>query len=394
MHLVEIFFWLLIFVVFYAYIGYGLLLYLVVQIKNNDHKNCSEQKCFPTVAHIIAAYNEEDFIEKKIHNSFAVRYPSDKVKVIIITDGSSDGTAGIVSRFPSVTHLHEPIRKGKVAALNRAVSHITDADILVFSDANALINPDALLLLTSHYNNPKVGGVSGEKVILSDNEQMIQAKGEGLYWKYESWLKKMDSDFYSVTGAAGELFSIRKKFYSDIPENIILDDLYLSLLINKKGYIISYEPKAFASELPSISIGDERKRRIRISAGAFQTLALLPELMNVFAYGKFAFQYISHRVLRWAICPFALPFILLLNIIIVIEEGAVVHIAFLITQLIFYTLAAIGALLSGKKQGPGKIFFIPFYFVFLNLSVWAGLLRYVRGTQSSIWEKANRKLHQ
>ena len=387
-------FWTLIFIVFYAYIGYGLLLWAIVAGKPRKTKQFEPGSDFPSVVHIIAAYNEEDFIERKIHNSFSARYPEDKLKVIIITDGSSDNTPDIVKRFPMVTHLHQPKREGKVAAINRAVSHVTVADILVFSDANALINPDALILLTSHYADPLVGGVSGEKVVLSDDEEMIQAKGEGLYWKYESWLKKMDSDFYSVAGAAGELFSVRKKLYQDIPESIILDDLYLSLLINKKGYIIPYEPKAFASELPSSSIKDESKRRIRISAGAFQTLALLPELMNIFKHGRFAFQYISHRVLRWAVCPFALPFILLLNIIIVSTNGSWIYKSLLAAQVSFYLLACIGAFLSDKKQGLGKIFFIPFYFVFLNISVWAGFFRYLRGSQSSIWEKANRKLHQ
>ena len=387
----EIFFWILVCIFFYAYLGYGILLSLLMNTRKKPKKVLIQDDQLPRVVHIIAAYNEEDIMEKKIRNSLSLEYPVDKMQVMIITDGSTDRTADIVRRFPAVIHLHDPERKGKAAAINRAVSESGNAEILVFSDANTLINADALIILTKHYTDPKVGGVSGEKVVLTDPVEMIQSQGEGLYWKYESWLKKLDADFYSVAGAAGELLSIRKDLFETMAENIILDDLYLSLNICKKGYVIPYEPGAMASELPSSSIADERKRRVRISAGAFQAMAMMPELLNIFKYGKLSFLYISHRVLRWAICPFALPLVLALNILIVLQGGGMLYKVLMSAQFIFYALSATGALLSRKKTGLGKLFFIPYYFIFMNISVWEGLIRYLNGTQSAIWEKASRK---
>ncbi len=388
----EILFWILVFIVFYTYAGYGLLLQFIFPKRKKVILSASHPLNLPRIAHIIAAYNEEEFIDQKIINALSLDYPKDKMKVIVVTDGSTDETIDIAERYSEVLHLHKPDRKGKVSAINRAVRLIReDYDILVFSDANTLINKDAIMHMVRRFVNPRVGGVSGEKVVLSHDEDMVHARGEGLYWKYESWLKKLDSDFYSVAGAAGELFSIRQKLYEDMPENVILDDLYLSLLICKKGFIIPYEPMARSTELPSSSIDDESKRRIRISAGAFQTMAMLPELLNIFSYGKFSFQYISHRVLRWAVCPVALPVIFLLNFIILFQGGSMFYVFTLFTQLMFYALALGGELFSDHKAGMGKLFFIPYYFVFMNISVWKGFTRFINGTQSVNWEKANRK---
>ena len=392
MHITEIIFWTLVFIVFYTYIGYGFILQFILPKRKKVILSSSHPINLPRIAHIIAAYNEEDFINQKIINSLSLDYPMDKMKVILVTDGSTDFTIDIAERFSDVLHLHKPDRKGKVSAINRAVRLVReDYDIFVFSDANTLINKDALMHMIRRFANPRVGGVSGEKIVLLHDEDMVQGQGEGLYWKYESWLKNLDSDFYSIAGAAGELFSIREKLYEDIPEHIILDDLYLSLLICKKGFIIPYEPKAKSTELPSSSIEDERKRRIRISAGAFQTMTMMPELLNIFRYGKFSFQYISHRVLRWAVCPVALPAIFLLNFIILFQGGSMLYVATLFAQMMFYALALGGELFSDHKAGMGKLFFIPYYFVFMNISVWKGFIRFIKGTQSVNWEKAKRK---
>ncbi len=392
MQFTEILFWILVFIIFYTYIGYGIILQFVLPKRKKVTLSDTQPVNLPRIAHIIAAYNEEEFIDQKIVNALSLDYPAEKMKVVVVTDGSTDRTIDITERYSAVLHLHKPDRKGKVSAINRAVRLIReDYDIFVFSDANTLINKDALIHMTRRFVNPRVGGVSGEKIVLSHSEDMVQAQGEGLYWKYESWLKRLDSDFYSIAGAAGELFSIREKLYEDIPENVILDDLYLSLLICKKGFIIPYEPRAKSTELPSSSIDDERKRRIRISAGAFQTMAMLPGLLNIFAYGKFSFQYISHRVLRWAVCPIALPAIFLLNIIILFQGGSMYYVFTLFVQIMFYALALGGELFSDHKEGMGKLFFVPYYFVFMNISVWKGFFRFINGTQSVNWEKANRK---
>jgi len=344
----------------------------------------------PAITLIIAAYNEEDVLTEKLDNSLKLDYPSEKLQIIVITDGSTDNTTAIVYKYPSIVHLHLPERKGKVAAINRAVEHSGNVEILVFSDANTLLNKEALKRMVVYYNNPLVGGVSGEKKVEQISGSKV--KGEHLYWRYESALKKLDSDFHTVVGAAGELFSIRKKLYPEVPEQIILDDFYISLKICEKNYLIKYEPEAYALEKPSFSMKEERKRKVRISAGAFQAMTCFTGLMNPFKFGKLSFQYLSRRVFRWVICPIALPLILISNIILVILEvdPIILYQISLYIQIIFYVLAIIGWFLRDKPMGRGKLLHLPYYFTFMNMSVWSGFFRFINGSQSAIWEKAKR----
>jgi len=388
MFLIKLFFWVLACTLIYTYLGYGVILWILVKFRRrrNDSLLQKNKVDLPRVAHIIAAYNEEDFIAGKIENSLAIDYPGHLHRIIVVADGSSDRTVEIVESFPQVELLFLPARKGKVAAINRGVGHAGGTDIVVFSDANSLLDPASFSYMMRHYNDPKIGGVSGEKKVMSAGK--VLGQGEGLYWRYESYLKQLDSDFHSVVGAAGELFSIRRELFETVPEDIILDDFYISLNVCRRGLIVKYESRAVAIEGPSFSLADERKRKVRISAGAFQSMLMMKDLLNITTYGKLSFQYISRRVLRLAICPFLLPIILLLNIIIMINGGGYMGILFV--QILFYTLSFIGWLIASSSQHTFKIFYIPYYFVFMNFSVWAGLFRYLYGTQSAIWEKSKR----
>lgn len=381
----------LIAVVLYAYIGYGLLLWVLIKCKKKATPVApTADGDLPRVAHIIAAFNEEDFIEKKINNALSIDYPRRLSRIIIVADGSTDRTMEIVRRYQEVELFFEPARKGKVAAMNRAVEKTLDVDILIFSDANTLLNREAFKYIMGHYHDPKVGGVSGEKKVISDGQ--VPGQGEGLYWKYESVLKKLDSDYYSVVGAAGELFSVRRELFEKVPENIVLDDFFISLNICKRGLVVKYEPRAYAMETPSFSLKDEKTRKVRISAGAFQSMVIMKDLLNVARYGKLAFLYISHRVLRWAVCPFALPLIWLLNVIIVGAGNTPWYTVLLAAQVMFYMLAITGWLFSGTAARNFKLFYVPYYFVFMNVSVWGGLSRYLNGAQSAMWEKARREI--
>jgi cellulose synthase/poly-beta-1,6-N-acetylglucosamine synthase-like glycosyltransferase len=393
----KVFFWFLLFGIFYSYLGYGMALWVYLKIKNFIFKRKTPPNTTtyrPHVAMVVAAYNEQDFIRKKIENTIGLDYPADKLSVYFVTDGSTDETMDIVQQFPAVKLLHHPERKGKIAAMNRALDHVADSEILIFSDANTLLNKDCILRITRHYIDPGVGGVSGEKKILSSGDVMVQGKGEGLYWKYESFLKKIDSDFYSVVGAAGELFSVRKSLFEKVPEGCILDDFIISLNVCRKGYVVKYEPQAYASETPSVSIVDEQKRKVRISAGGFQSLVMMKDLLNIFRYGKLSFLYISHRVLRWAFCPFALPLLFLINgaIVWIEQAGPSVYLYLFFAQVVFYLAALAGRYFAGKKGTSIKIFYVPYYFVFMNLSVWAGLFRFLKGNQTVMWEKASRQM--
>jgi cellulose synthase/poly-beta-1,6-N-acetylglucosamine synthase-like glycosyltransferase len=214
--------------------------------------------------------------------------------------------------------------------------------------------------------------------------------GENLYWKYESYLKKLDSDFYSVVGAAGELFSIRTGLYEYVGDQVLLDDLIISLKICMKKYRIVYEPRAYAMEEPSQSIKEEQKRKIRISAGAFQSIGILKGLLNPFKYPKLSFQYISHRLLRWTACPILLPVIFILNCILVVQNAGPLYEILLVAQIIFYLISFAGWIYS-RKNIKLKALYVPYYFVFLNLSLYLGFFRFIKGKQSVLWDKAERR---
>jgi len=352
----------------------------VVFFNANDLPNCTL---------LIAAYNEENFISEKIRNTLALEYPEGKLEILFITDGSSDRTPEILKEYPEIKLLHQKERKGKVAAMHRAMEYV-HTEIVIFTDANTLLNKDALIKISRHYADEKVGAVAGEKRVHFDVKADAGAAGEGFYWKYESLLKKWDSELYSTIGAAGELFSVRRNLYSAVTEDTILDDFMISMLIAGKGYRIVYEPDAFAVETASENISEELKRKIRIAAGGIQAIVRLKALLNIFRYGILSFQYISHRVLRWTITPFLLFTVLILNIVIVSQTKEIRFLILLIGQQFFYLLALIG-LVFEKRELRLKIFFIPFYFCVMNYAVIAGIKRYLWKQQSAVWERATRK---
>lgn len=393
--LIAIIFWSLIFLVFYTYAGYALFAWGWTRLRPTRHPGRRDlsipDNTAPSVAFIIAAYDEEAVIERKIANTLALEYPRDRLRIIVVTDGSTDRTAALVSMFGKVEHLHDPFRKGKAAALNRAVAQAAGTDILVFSDANALLNREALLLMAAHFSDPGVGGVSGEKKVRLHPGSALQ--GESLYWQYESALKRIDSDFHTVVSAAGELFSVRTELCPVLPEDTILDDLYITLSICMKGYRITYEPAAFAVEDPSLSVTDEWGRKVRIGAGAFQAMSVFRPLLDPARASRLGFQYLSRRVLRWVACPLALPAIFILCLLLVIraEEPAPVYRAMFIGQLVFILLAILGRAFRERAWGRWRFLHLPYYFLWMNLTMWAGFFRYFRGGQPVTWQKASRQ---
>jgi cellulose synthase/poly-beta-1,6-N-acetylglucosamine synthase-like glycosyltransferase len=380
-------FWSGILIILYTYLGYGVVIFILSKIKKYKTPNNLKTSELPEVTLIIAAYNEEQFIVNKITNTLSLDYPAHKLSVFFVTDGSSDATPEIVRKFSNVTLFHEPQRKGKIHAVNR-VMRFVKTPIVIFCDANTFLNKEAIKNIVRHYADKKVGGVAGEKRIYKKAEDNASGAGEGLYWKYESFLKKKDSEVYSVVGAAGELFSVRTELFEEPAENIIIEDFYLSLSIAAKGYRFVYEPEACATETASASVGEEWKRKVRISAGGFQAMVKLSHLLNPFKYGMLSFQYISHRVLRWTLAPLSLPIVLLSNIWLAAQGSGFYQLA-LLAQTGFYLLAFLG-FLNRNKNVSIKGFFVPYYFCVMNFSVYAGLVRYLKGKQSVVWEKSRR----
>ena len=379
----QIIFWLSVLVILYNYAGYALILFIINRLRPKK-TTAGTDAFFPSVSFIVAAFNEEDCIEKKIINSLEQDYPAEKMEFIFITDGSSDGTMDIIRRYPSIQLLHRPERQGKSAALNRAVETARH-DILIFSDANTFLNEDATRMITRHYAREEVGGVAGEKkVIPSSGSGDEVGAGEGLYWKYESLLKQLDSDFYSVVGAAGELFSLRRSLFEPVPDAVILDDFIISMKVAAKGFRIVYEPGAYAMELPSFSMEDEGKRKVRIAAGGFQAMGMLKSLLLFWKQPRLSFLYISHRVLRWTLSPLCLILAFVSNAVLFFAAGGVLYKLLFIAQICFYSMALLA------QAWPLKPFKLAYYFYFMNLSVIQGFFRFLRGKQPAAGEKAKR----
>ena len=389
----KIIFWILLFIIFYTYIGYGIVLYLLVRIKRLLKKKKTVQIDYePEVTLFVAAYNEKDYVDEKVANSLSLDYPVEKIKQVWITDGSDDGTPDILRKYANkgIEVYHEDARGGKIGAMNRGMAFVK-SPIVIFSDGNTTLGKESIRRIVNLFADPKVGCVSGEKRIYQKDKDAA-AGTEGIYWKYESTLKKWDAELYSVVGAAGELFAIRTELFQHVEKDTLLDDMMISLRVAMKGYTIQYDPEAYAIETASANVKEELKRKVRISAGGIQSIIRLLPLFNIFKYGWLSFQFISHRVLRWTITPFCLAFILILNSIITFNEGFFSSNLFTIFfwgQILFYVAALLGWFLE-NKQIKVKVLFVPYYFFIMNLSVFMGINRYLKGSQSVKWERAKR----
>ncbi|RFZ94495.1 glycosyltransferase family 2 protein [Mucilaginibacter conchicola] len=386
--------WISLFIVAYTFVGYGFLLYFIIKIKRafkgKPQLPDVAPEDLPTCTLVVAAYNEEHFIAEKIKNSLGLQYPAGKLKFVFVTDGSSDNTPDVIAQYPQIQLLHKPERAGKIAAVHRAMEYV-DTEVVVFTDANTFLNPEAMIRICRHYSDRTVGSVAGEKRVHMNSNADASAAGEGFYWKYESTLKKWDSELYSVVGAAGELFSVRRDLYQDVPSDTVLDDFMISMLIAEQGYRIIYEPDAYAVETASENVSEELKRKIRIAAGGIQSILRLKSLLFSFKYPVLSFQYVSHRVLRWTVTPFFLILAFVLNLLMVIEGTNWFYIAMFAAQVLFYCLALLGFVME-KRQIRIKALFIPYYFCVMNYAVLAGIIRYFTKKQSSVWEKAQRKM--
>jgi cellulose synthase/poly-beta-1,6-N-acetylglucosamine synthase-like glycosyltransferase len=389
----KIIFWVCLALVAYTYVGYGLVLWLLLRMKRLFVKKEQPQELpaddeLPTVTLMICAYNERDIIEEKMQNIRQLRYPRERLCIMWVTDGSSDDSNDLLQNYPEVTLVFSPERRGKAAAMQHGLRE-NKSEIVVFTDANTMLNADAIVEIVRQMMRPNVSCVSGEKRVAARQEGHAAAEGEGLYWKYESTLKRWDSELYSAMGAAGELFAIRMEHYREAPSNALLDDFMLSMLILKDGHRIAYTSDAYASEFGSADMQEESKRKRRIAAGGLQSIWWLRSLMNPFRHPKVCFQFISHRVLRWSITPLALMALIPLNVALVMMKAGTVYTVILILQLLFYVAAFAGYVLVAKGK-KSKVLYVPYYFLFMNMNVFLGVRYLMTHSTNGTWEKARR----
>ena len=333
----------------------------------------------PKISFFIPAYNEEQVIEKKIRNTLELDYPKDKIEIVVASDGSDDKTVEIAELYSDEIQLIAyNVREGKTSLINKTVPKLK-GEIIVFSDASAMLAVNALKKLISPFKEPNIGSVSG-LYILRDASSTSRAEGEGFYWHYETFLKTNESKFYSILGAHGALYALRKSLFQTLPTRAINDDYILPMYAVQQKKRAVYEPGAVAVEEGTTSVGGEMRRRIRISVGNFQQLFLLRKLLNPFR-GRIAFEFLSHKFLR----SFSFLFMIALfvsNIFIPILRFRI----FLLLQILFYVLGLSGLVFFKNKKMP-VLLTVPFYLIIINYAAFIGLFKYLFRMQKVTWER-------
>ncbi|MGQ9706126.1 MAG: glycosyltransferase family 2 protein [bacterium] len=338
-----------------------------------------ETKIFPTVSIIIPAHNEEKVISKKIENSLSVDYPLDKLEVIIISDASDDMTDEIVMRYVNdrVKLIRQEERRGKLSALNLGAKNAS-GEILIFTDANSMMDRQAVANIVMPYIDPEVGGVAGEQVILDEG---ASAKGEGIYWRLEAKVKDAESRIGSVIGADGSIYSIRKHLYPFFEfKNTFMDDFAISVSVITKGYRLEYTSSAKSYEGASSNLYNEFLRKARVYAGSGPAILLVKQLL----LKPFAIKIVFHKLIRW-ISPFLLIMLFCSNIFLI--NYNIFYKAFFVAQSIFYGLSLIGLIVEIAKLPQGRLTYFPLYFTMTNVAEIYGLFGMFTGKYKAAWKK-------
>jgi cellulose synthase/poly-beta-1,6-N-acetylglucosamine synthase-like glycosyltransferase len=387
MYLLAIF-WGAILIIAYTYVGYPLMLLLLNRIRGHAQPELVEEtSCvLPRVSLLIAAYNEEKVIAKKIENCLGLDYPTELLDIRIGSDGSSDKTNEIVKCYEQrdgrVKLLEFP-RTGKSGVINKAVPGI-GAEIIVFSDANTMLECDSVKRLARRFADSRIGCVCGRLVYRNPGE-VVSGKGESLYWRYETSLKKMESTLGYVAGANGAIYAIRRCLFEPLPKTTINDDFTISMRIVLKGFRSVYDEKAIAYEDVAPTVRSEFRRHVRDAAGHYIAVVHLSGLLNPL-HGLSSFIYWSHRMMRWS-APFLLIAVFFVNVILLNNKPFGTLLLF---QCFFYLSAGIGWFRSGRAKVPFASY-LPFYFCNLNAALLVGFVKAVLGGQKVTWESTERR---
>jgi len=384
----EIVFWICLGAVVWSYAAYPALLFLLASLQQvlrdvtfllgrSNRRKTPRQEFLPRVALLVAAYNEEAVIEHKIQNSLGLDYPPDHWEFLLGLDAPSDGTATRAARVvhPAFRVVSFSARRGKLAVI-RDLAAATSADILVFSDANTLLEADALRLLVRHFRDRRVGAVCGELRLASPEGV---PPGESLYWRYEVALKFLENRLGCVLGANGAVYAVRRELFR-MDRAWIVEDFQVPMGIRHAGHRVVYDPEAIASEETAPSLAAEFRRKVRIGAGDFQTLFGSLGFLNPFR-GTVALAYFSHKVLRW-LGPFFLLTALASNI--TLAGTHPIYAGALALQGIFYLSALLG--FEFERRGHrSKLLALPLYFSAVNLALLLGFFRFLTGRQGQQW---------
>lgn len=379
----EIPFWIALSLMIYTYILYPLVL-VVLNVARNVRRWSPVEGFEPTVSLIIAAYNEANFIKSKIENSLALDYPSQKLEIIIVSDGSTDSTNDIIAACQpdSQIHFHNyPVRRGKAHAINLAMVGAT-GDICIFSDANVLYDERSVRMIVRNFADRSVGCVTGHVKLRSTGSQ---STGEGLYMRYERFIQECESNFATAVGTDGAMYAIRRELFTPLVPETILDDLMTALRSVKSGWRIVYEKGALGLESSAADIEQEFKRKVRIAAGGFQLLSRERWLLNPLRQPSVFLLFVSHKLLRWLL-PWIWSVAWLSNACLL--NGNAIYKEFFAFQVLFILLA-LGAW-RFKHLRRYTFFNMPLYLTTLNLAAAVGLFRHLFGRQQVTWEKSRK----
>jgi len=377
------------FAVVFAYAIYPILIFVLSKVFGRpNHAIGLKDDELPQIALLIAAYNEERIIRQRIENALNLDYPIEKLTIAICSDGSTDETneivACLVERHPGRIQFFDcPVNRGKASVLNETIPQL-ESEIIVLSDANTAMLPDALRSLASWFAQPDVGVVCG-KLVLYDC--VTGNNADGLYWRYETFLKKCESRLGALLGSNGGIYAIRRDLFPGLPQGTIIDDFYIPMEIKRRsGCRIVYDTKAVAREETAASIGAEFRRRSRIGAGGFQAIGMLWRLLSP-THGWVAFAFFCHKVLRW-LCPFFLVIAVISNAMILDTEFGQAMFAL---QLLGYTLASVGPWIPNRPKVL-KLLRLPAMFVSMNVALLFGFFKWAFKRQSGTWACTDRTL--
>jgi len=380
-------FWILIYLPIHSYFIYPATIKILSKLNIDKSQHNSNET--ENVSILLSLFNEEKVIENRIENISKLNFEFDKLEVIVGSDASTDNTNLILSKLEKkydwlkVFYFNE--RRGKARVLNDLVKHSSN-EILVFTDANTVFEKEALQNLCSGFYKKSTGGVSGRLVLLEPEGKIKNANEERRYWTYETMIKKAEGRCGTLIGANGGIFAIRKYLFEKFPDKIPLtDDLYITIIVLSKNKNFIFNDSAVAFEETAPTVKAEFKRKIRFSSTNFQTLVYFGIILKNVGFLT-NYCYLSHKIIRW-IVPIILIILIPLNLM--IYEVSQVYAIIFYVQIIFYSLASIGFILSSLDYRI--IFFsLPYFFLITNMAILLGFFRFITGKHTGIWQSTPR----
>lgn len=380
----ELVFWGCVAALVYVYVGFGLLAAAWGTVRR---RRVRQHPITPRVSIVIAAYNEEAVIAQKIENLLQLDYPKGQLDIIVASDGSSDRTVEIARRYVGehVLLLALP-RRGKIYALKDAVAQ-AQGDILVFSDANTFLDPNALHMLARNFADPDVGGVCGNQLYRSQSGDDSSGQGESVYWTYDKWLKARQTYTGSIVSADGAIYAVRRQLFR-IPESAaVTDDFAISTAVIEQGKRLVFEPDALAYESSAGAAGREFRRKVRLMTRGMRGVLLRRALLNPFRYGFYSIILLSHKVVR-RLAPVFLMLLLLSSL--TLGNHNTLYAVAAVSQVALYLLAGLGFLLRAHRLGRAKLVAIPFFYCLANAAALVALCKTIRGERIERWQPQGR----